>query len=531
MNHISIAAENSSRKDITRRLTGRFYTPPNICAEMVRQLTDGDIQPRTVADPFCGDGRFVLAWLGHARANRPASLKRLERILLWDCDPDAVEVAQRSVCAAFQRLGLRRGKVDANVRDTFSSFMEETRSVDLILTNPPWELLKPDSRDLISSESMQDYKDSLRRYSSQLDRSLPGAASQKQKIMGGASVNLARAGAVACAMLLSSRSSMGIVLPASIFADQASAPFRREFFRMVNVRKMQYFPAESRAFDDVDQPFVTVICDGCGPTQQFSLETFGTRDGNRLVSADVSGIRPVSFVISSSQAEILESLEKSHPPLRMLEWDMRFGLWLGRELDETRISESFSHEGIPFLKGRQVDRFSIRPHVPPLVAPQQRNIPATIQEERIAWRDVSRPNQKRRMQATCIPKGWVTGNSLGVGYFRYRGRKHLLALLGVLNSLVFEVQLRAKLHTPHVSLGVLRECPIPWQVFEDSRLLDDVVNSVEIVLRTPSFEAEASLERQIARAYGLDIRRFRDLLKAFPKLSNLEYDLLATEDT
>jgi hypothetical protein len=96
--------------------------------------------------------------------------------------------------------------------------------------------------------------------------------------------------------------------------------------------------------------------------------------------------------------------------------------------------------------------------------------------------------------------------------------------------LVFEIQVRAKLQTPHVSLGVLRECLVPWKVFENTSALDAVGSLVELALRAPSFEAEVILERYIAKAYGLDISQFRELLKAFPKLNSVEYDLLSSKD-
>lgn len=529
MNHVEIAVEHSTRDDIGRRLAGQFYTPEWVCRLLAQSVLKAGIVPRTVGDPFCGDGRLVLHWLDEASNTAQSALEKLERVILWDYDTAAVTSARENVTAALKRAGIAC-RIESRVLDTFRTTKDRKGDFDVLLTNPPWDLLKPDSRDGITTK-VADFKVALKHYARELSQLFPGASSERRKIMGGAQVNLARAGTLAAIDLLSEASLMGIVLPASIFADQASAPFRSEMFRRTNVLRMHYFPAEERAFTGVDQPFVVALCKGQGRTKSFSLLRGREAAETANIAADQTGVQPVPLVVTQAHVDLIRNIEHRHPLLRMLECDMRFGLWLGRELDETRIGETFSAvSGIPFLKGRQVDRFAIREHQPPRISPKARVIPETVKEHRFAWRDVSRPNQKRRIQAAIVPDGWVTGNSLGVGYFRYGDRRATHSLLAVLNSFVFELQLRAKLHTPHVSLGALRECCIPAPVLDDPELMSRLASLTEALIENPHRNLETRIEVEVAKAYGLSRGQFGDVLSAFPKLTDMERDELVSRE-
>jgi Alw26I/Eco31I/Esp3I family type II restriction m6 adenine DNA methyltransferase len=293
-------------------------------------------------------------------------------------------------------------------------------------------------------------------------------------------------------------------------------------FNAAGISELNYFPAETRAFIGVDQPFVTL----CAAKGERSKRLQLCRRKNDLSSDEIRELElsfdtgePLPLSLGGTQSESVCSLAKQNPSLRMLEMDMRFGLWLGRELDETRIGEVFSTTGTPFLKGRQLGRFEVFEHEVPRIDPTLRSIPATVNERRLAWRDVSRQNQKRRVQAALVPDGWVTGNSLGVAYFRYGSEDRVLALLGVLNSLVFELQVRSRLLTAHVSLGAMRDCAVPFSVFEDDSVGSEIVHRVRDCIEKPSnLAAAARLEVAVARAYDIERSQFAAILEGFPKL-------------
>jgi Alw26I/Eco31I/Esp3I family type II restriction m6 adenine DNA methyltransferase len=524
MRHVEIAISSSDRRDIEQRLTGRFYTPIPIADRLAAEAVVAKPHPATVGDPFCGDGRLIVSWLAAVGRRANGVQRSLRRIVLWDYDENAVAVARKRVIAELSRLNFRCCEVQAIVCDTFERAQTSFRSLDLVLTNPPWELLKPDARDGMTAGV--EYREELRSYADKLTHVYPGAASAKGKAMTGYGVNLARAGAVASVMLASNDGVIGIVLPSSIFADQASSPFRQEFYSRLRVTHIDSFPAEARLFEGVDQPFVTVIGRASDSTKNFVLRRFDKQleeiETRRVVIDDPS--RPLALTVGADHERIVGDLAQRHASLQMLEADMLYGLWLGRELDETRLSDYLTDApgGVPFLKGKHVFPFHIHRDEVWRVDPKRRAVPPTVRHMRLAWRDVSRPTQRRRMHVALVPKGNVTGNSLGVAFFRYGPVERIGVLLALMNSMVFEIQVRTQLATAHVSQGILRKCTVPLRAFEDKRVTQHLLDLVQ--KRSHSSGDLPELEVEVAKAYNLDRESFASVLDAFPKLTQAERD-------
>ena len=510
-------------KALVARANGRFYTPEFLAERLGEVLLDeapsfADCEVRVV-DPFCGDGRLIAAFL-RASASSPKFCGAWFHISLWDNDAAAVALARERVAACAAKLQLRV-EIDAESGDTF--LRDGAGEFDLLLTNPPWEALKPDRREIeqLTPEARAAYVAALRDYDERLARRLP--QSQPEKKFSGWGTNLSRCGLELSIRLLRPGGWCGIILPSSLFSDQVSARFRRWLFHAAALRRLLAYPAEARLFDGVDQTCAAAIFERTSDAEFSPLLSRFDAERRLIGESRVELSRPelerlgyaVPLDLAADEMRFLLRLSPL-PRLDDLCGDEPDALWLGREWDETGYQRFTAAVGtVPFVKGRAVSRYAVLDSFTEFVSDASRALPVSVAHARLTWRDVSRRSQVRRMIATLLPAGCVTGNSLHVGYFKDGDTDKLHALLGIINSLPFEFQLRSKLGTGHVSLGSVREVRVPR--FDDSHTLHRLSALTRRVLDCEA-GAEAALEVAVALAYGLAREEFIMLLGYFDRL-------------
>ncbi len=524
----------TGEKDLITRVMGRFYTPELVGKQLVgailRVVTGKNFPILRIVDPFCGDGRLVCWLLEEMVAVGVLPTSHTLDVELWDCDEEALDSAKVAVTEVGRKLNLPIS-IGVQSGDTFERALNHSGQFNIVITNPPWEVIKPDSRELqkLTEQEAEAYKAWLKAKDRQLTKLYP--LSQPKRKHSGWGTNLARCGTEVALRLTAAQGVCGLVSPVSLLADQMTEKLRRWVLREHIVHELAYYPAEARLFDKVDQSSITLVA---SPGQSYQLSPI-LSVYNRERQVQTSKILSLSWEeleandltlpihFGESQLQLFNRFS-NFPTFGELEGSYSEALWAGRELDETGHKRFLGEEGnYLFLKGRMIQRYRIVEEPTLFVKRDGPRIPPSTDYHRITWRDVSRPSQKRRLHATLIPPGWVTGNSLHVAYFRDRNQERLKALLAIMNSLVFEFQLRAYLATSHVSLSSVRRVRIP--PLTERKLVARLAQLVDRCLAGCE-KSQVEIEIKVAEAYKLQPDDFKLLLSAFDKLTETELNAL-----
>lgn len=508
MKHLSILSHADpteiNGKSFQQRAAGRFYTHELIGRMLATQLArrvPADLDEISILDPFGGDGRLVV-WLTEELVRNGKTRISTE---VWDQEHEAVDCAVTALERVADRLELD-GTVTGWAGDTFDRAVSERRQWTLVITNPPWELLKPDHREMrrLPTQKRDEYIAELRSFDRRLASEYP--TSQPSRRFAGWGTNLSRVGTEVALRLTSAGGVCGVVCPSSLLADSTTTPLRRWLFQHFALEEVGHFPAEARLFPGVDVPCCSFVAVRAGTTSRTRITRIAPDHSvleSSLLNLDRAWLEGRDYAIPVQmgvQAIRLLTLFDRHPRWAALEGRGDDGLWAGRELDETRrASFTLAAGDVPFVRSLHIQRLT--PPVLPaeFVDQTKRTVPVSTAHVRLAWRDISRPSQARRVHATLLPPRCVTGNSMSVAYFRDDDLARLTALLGVVSSMPFEFQVRSLLMTNHVSLSVMRAARLPNLAGATVRRL---ANATYNCLNRAE-GSERGLEAAVADAYGL----------------------------
>lgn len=535
LQHLNIT-ENKDHCDFIIRATGQYYTHEIVATHLILatiehiKINGTQFETINIIDPFAGDGRliqwFIELWTLY---NLP---KVKWDVTLWDLNDNGLRTAS-AFLLQMRETGLDI-KYDCISGDSFKLALDNQKIFDIIITNPPWEQIKPDSRELSSlgKDLSAKYISSLKEYDQFLSYNFPEA--QPAKRFAGWGTNLSRVGLDVCRFISKTGGYVGIVMPSSFLADDQTITLRQAMLTQNNLLDVAYFPAEAKLFGSADTTACTMLFKMGEPNCIRPKLTLYNKDHSisscETVSIPKSLLTESGFVLpismGSQAIELLSTFTTDFPSFSSLESNFIDGLWAGRELDETGSAGwlTLDGDGPLFLKGRMIDRYSIINNPTHHITKPPSKIPKSVNFERIAWRDVSRPNQRRRLIATIIPAGYATGNSLGVAYFRDDNPSKLRVLLAVMNSLSFEFQLRCHLATGHISLSSLRKVRMPLiaDLFQSSELINNVTKAL-----SGDINAEVQVEAMVAKQfYRLTREQYESVLEMFQKLTRDEKEHL-----
>ena len=354
----------------------------------------------------------------------------------------------------------------------FDEILNQRGGFDAIITNPPWEIFKPNAKeffenhsDLVTKKKMtikefekeqakllkdQEILSSWLEYLSGYPHlsSYFRAASQYQNqssvVNGkktGSDLNLYKLFTEQCFNLLRKGGQCGIVIPSGIYTDLGAKGLRELLFNQTDITGLFCFENRKAIFEGVDSRFKFVVLTYCkgGKTGSFSaafmrhdvaeLERF-PQDGAIEISVDL--IRKLS-PDSLSVMEFKNSLELSfaqriakHPPLDSPQSSYKH-IRFARELDPTAHPQFFTNKPdkrmVPLIEGRNIHQFTscystqfrfwIRESAArQLLLGRTEDTDQTLdyQTYRLGFRKIARNTDERTMIATIIPSGLASEN-------------------------------------------------------------------------------------------------------------------------
>jgi hypothetical protein len=291
----------------------------------------------------------------------------------------------------------------------FDQVMNVRGGFDIIITNPPWEALKPQAKeffaihsDLVSKNTMRieefeterakllqgtEIRDAWLKYQSAFPfqsayfRSAPQYENQVSTVNGkkqGTDINLYKLFTEQCYNLLHNGGQCGIVIPSGIYTDLGAKQLREMLFGETEVTGIFCFENSKAIFEGVHRSFKFVVLtyEKGGQTQQFpaafmrhdvaELDRF-PRDGALEMSVElVRHLSPDSLSVMEFKNEVdVEIAQKMLKyPLLGEKLEGTWNLVLGNEFHMTNDSHLFRTEPgpgrLPLYEGKMIHQFTHR---------------------------------------------------------------------------------------------------------------------------------------------------------------------------
>ena len=494
LEQVSRIPETESREEeglspSRQKLNGIYYTDFSLAREIVRDALrlQGRFSGRFL-EPCVGGGAFVFALfeeLFAGRAPRRGELvETAKRCFVADNDPFAVEIFTRLFPVYLEkRFGFAVPFPSENVFVGDSLFRQDGKSTsvrnlsehwgvdggfDLIITNPPYLLLKVDHRRLDAGNAH------VRR-----TLELMKATSYFNLVTG--VPNLYKLFVeVIMRSWLAPGGVTGLLVPRSLLSDSSSKTMRDFLLENFELGPVMDINERNQYFNSVGQAFSAFTAKSGKPTNK----VFFRSPSEVQAAAPSTNFVDLKLLQAITGSSAIVSI--SNDEIRSVSNLTKFGrvrdfpslLNLRGELDLTLDREYIVHEdtGIPLVKGVNVRHFAL--------APSEVFVAREFLDSRkgrwsrlprIACQQISNMNQSKRLKWTFVPPGRVLANScnfiaIDPDDLALDGPRDLMYLLAILNSDPVEKLFRLTSPNNHISNYEIGSLPVgDWNHPESPR--------------------------------------------------------------
>lgn len=503
----------------------------------------------------------------HIEKIRRDSYARLNQLLLGDFNDLKIKFEQSTWDEAKQKEG-KPEKRDLKIEDIeslhpfhwdyeFDEILNKNSGFDAIITNPPWEIFKPQAKeffaeysDLVTKNKMTikefekkqaeilqsvevrqawlEYKSRFPfanlyfRNASQYKNQISFINGEKAKI----DINLFKLFLEQCFNLLRKDGECGIVIPSGIYMDLGAKQLREMLFRQTEITGLFSFENRKIIFEGVDSRFKFVVLTfrKGGDTQNFpatfmrhdtqELERF-PRFGSLSISVElVKKLSPDSYSVMEfkNETDIQIAKKMLKFPLLSERFQNKWNLELKREYHMTDDSYLFrtseNKNSLPLYEGKMIHQFTHQFSEPRYWVDEREGSQALLKRDkdkaqifdyqtyRLVLRRIARDTDERSLIATIIPKYNFVSESLHCSAGQKLSSAENLFLASCMNSFVLDSAIRNRI-SANISMFYIYQLPVPRLTRSDKEFAPIVERAAKLICTTEEFD-------DLAKEVGLE---------------------------
>jgi hypothetical protein len=415
---------------------------------------------------------------------------------------------------------------------------------DAIITNPPWEIFKPNSKEFFEdfSDLVTKKKMTIKEFEKEQAKLLKdpdiraawleylsgyphvsafyrSAAQYENQISivngrkAGSDINLYKLFTEQCFNLLRSGGYCGIVIPSGIYTDLGTKQLREMLFGQTTVTGLFCIENRKEVFEGVHRSFKFVVMSfrKGGSTESFPA-AFMRHDVAELERFSHEGVIEISVPLMRRLApDSLSIMEfKNQMDVRIAEKMAKFpllgelieGAWnisFTREFDMTNDSYLFKTAPgkgrLPLYEGKMIWHFDhqfaknqwwVSEAEGRATLKPRENGRYDYEYYRIGFRDVAASTNERTLIATVIPPYFFAGNTMPT-LVEPTEPKTMAAVVALFDSFVADWFMRQRI-TNHCSFFYMKQLPIPRLTEKDAAFRLIVERAARLICTTPEFD-------------------------------------------
>jgi len=433
----------------------------------------------------------------------------------------------------------------------FDEILNLKGGFDAIITNPPWEIFKPQAKEFFNDYSKIVTKNKMTikafekekakllqdseileawlayqsrfphlskyfRLSSQYPHQIAVVNGKKT----GSDINLYKLFLEQCFNLLRTDGQCGIVIPSGIYTDLGATGLRNLLFNETQMTGLFCFENRKKIFEGVDSRFKFVVLsfEKGAKTTEFpaafmrhdvnELAKFPQRDALRVKTDLIYRLSPDSRSVMEFKSEMDVSIAEKMLQFPLLGEKIE-GVWnlaLTREFDMTNDSHLFHTEPaegrLPLYEGKMIHQFEHQFGEARYWVDEKEGRKAVLgkkgqengqmlayQSYRLGFRDVARNTDERTMIATVLPPKRFCPHTMSLEAVSQSSltQKERIFLVALFNSYLVDYLIRQRI-TAHLSFFFVYNIPIPRLTEKDSTFNPIVTRAAKLICTTPEFD-------------------------------------------